>query len=346
VTLAAALTLALAVGQGPPFERTPVDEDPIPGLPGGDPAPHPSQVVWNPAETTTHATSARGKLYRQRITFEGKWRFAALSTKEERLLRSEMGWIDMPAPGDLTKASLYNPNLEPAEGKFKGKNVKDLPWVVVEREIATPLGWTDNRIYLVIRGPWSKAEVYSFGVPVEGIERGNAKWFSLTEDLSYGGIVDLTMRMEWPKDAAGTENPPEPYIGLELTPIAAWIEDMIPRKDSKTGELEFELHLRRAKFFLNPDFRINEIDLGIETRLEDAETEVEIYRGMAEIGKMPEETRVVKIRVPWSKEKGQAPPKRIRISQRVIRLKDIIFDVAIPTFEDLDKLEEVGNSGG
>ena len=283
------------------------DADMVAGHPEGLAPPLPKQVSWDLSKAVTASTSRR-----ERISLAGPWRFAASPKRDTQTLRKEMGWIDMPA-GKASQWKTYDSQMR---ATTKGANKADSQpaWYWCEREITAPAEWIRDKIYLVIRGPWSQAELFVGYLPVEGFQRDGGRWFEITEALFYGGDAPLALRLK--AEDANRDGQQEPYIGLELMPTGPRVDALEVRQDPQRKQLELALDLARPKFILGLPVRLSEIPLIVQFRLENADTGEVIQRFDEKIGPMPKETRSVSIRVDWSKE-GAAPPARMRLKTRL-----------------------------
>ena len=304
------------------------DEDMVAGHPEGL-APLPKQVSWDLSKAITASTSRR-----ERISLAGPWRFSASPKRDTQTLRKEMGWIDMPA-GKASDWKTYDAQMRRAT-KNSGKGGDQPTWYWSEREITAPAEWIRDKIYLVIRGPWSQAEVFVGYLPIEGFERDGGRWFEITEALFYGGDAPLALRLK--AEIANSGGKQEPYVGLELMPTGPRVDALQVRQDPERKQLELALDLARPKFILGLPVRLSEIPLIVQFRLEDADTGEVIQRFDEKIGPMPEETRSVSIRVDWSKDEA-APPARMRLKTRLTSTLGGNLDAPYPLEFEPRKLE-------
>jgi len=332
----------------PDTTPTPSEEDPIPGLPQGDAPPLPEIVNWR----LGNSVLAENQL-RKRISLGGWWRFAASAEREGRVVRAEMGWLQMPDSGRLEDAKILDPDLRPVLNQWRGQSLEKLPWLCIERDLSIPAEWVNTRIYLKVIGAWKDAEVYCFDVPIDGSDQGAARWFDLTEDLAYSGTVRLDMRLKRGAEGQGrgedkpaaTLNPQpstlNPYIGLELTPIGPRVQEINLRKDPRSGELEATFDLVRPPFFLRPGARpIHEVPMALHLELRSAESGELVRESRHLIGKMPEQTRTVTLRIPWSAQ-NQSPPARARLHALLSFEEGGKFDIPFPVEFEPEKLEPV-----
>jgi hypothetical protein len=351
----------------PDTNPTPSEEDPIAGLPQGDAPPLPAIVNWR----LGNSVLAENQL-RKRISLGGWWRFAASAEREGRVVRPEMGWIEMPDSGRLEDAKMLDSELRPVLKTWRGQSLEKLPWLCIERDLSIPAEWVSTRIYLKITGAWKEAEVYCFDVPIDGFAQGDSRWFDLTEDLAYGGTVRLDMRLKRPEEGvrgqgsavggqksevggeglspnpqSAIRNPQSPpFIGLELTPIGPRIQDIQLRKDPAKGELEVKFELARPLFLLRPGARpIHEVPMALHLELRSAESDELLNQSRHVIGKMPEQTRTVVLRIPWSAE-SKSPPARARLHALLSFEEGGKFDLAFPVEFEPAKLGDVAAADG
>lgn len=308
------------------------DEEMIAGHPDGEPLAMPDGVSWN-LDKAEVASTAR----RSRLSLAGKWRFAAQPAKDTETLRKQMGWLEMPAANSPSEWKAFDDHLQPTT-TFGGKPIASQGWAWIEREVHTPIEWVRSQVYLVVRGPWSEAEVFVGYLPVKGERRDGGTWFEITENLTYGGDCPLTMRLDL-KKAAKASSGAEPFIGLELLPTGPRFNGLEVRQNPQQGELELDIDLRRPKFILNLPMRLKDIPLIVQVRLDDAATGEMIQRFDQHIGPMPEETRNVKLRAAWSKQGGM-PPERMRLRTRLTSVYGGNMDVDYPLVFEPQNLEK------
>jgi hypothetical protein len=331
-SVALLLLLALAQPAQPPARQSPAsekppkpgtaaafDEDEIAGHPDGEAPPLPKQVNWDLSKSLIASTPRR-----QRLTLAGPWRFGAGPKRETPTLRKDMGWIEMPA-GRPTDAKMFDGKMR-STTKYQGRPLPQQAWAWCERDVAAPLEWVKHQIFLVVRGPWSEAELFVAYQPVKGAERDGGRWFEITESLIYGGEAPVALRLKVPA-TGGTS--PAPYIGLELLPTGPRFDDLRVQQDAQRGELEIAFDLRRPKFILGLPVRLSELPIIAQFFLEDAQTGEELQRFDQSIGAMPQETRSVTVRVAWSAP-GAAPPERARLRARLTSAYGGNMDVPYP----------------
>lgn len=327
-TIALLLVLALAQPAAPPAKppaepkpgtAAAFDEDEIAGHPDGEAPPLPKLVNWDLSKALIASTPRR-----QRLSLAGPWRFAAGPTRETPTLRKDMGWIEMPA-GVPKIAKVFDAQMRPTT-KHQSQPPAQQAWAWCERDLAAPLDWVKNQVYLVIRGPWSEAELFVAYQQVKGVERDGGRWFEITESLVYGGDAPLALRLKVPA-TSGSSVPP--YIGLELLPTGPRFNDLSVRQDATRGELEIAFELRRPKFILGLPVRLSELPIIAQFYLEDAKTGAELVRFDQSIGAMPQETRSVTVRTSWSAP-GATPPERARLRVRLTSAYGGNMDIPYP----------------
>ncbi len=349
------LVLLIAVGQEPKKQTTPDDEVIAPGLPEGDSPALPERVKWDLKQAVTARTATR-----ERMDLSGLWRFAPVSDRATAPQRDEMGWIEAPGLWTSSSTPVFDSRLCAAGGLWRTKPLGEFPLAWVEREL--PIGndvvthWLDHRSYLVLRGPWAKAEVYSsqrvkgkpkrdgdevvddeFTVYVEslvGVAREGATWFELTETLMYPGTNYVSLRLKSSDDADAAHadaKSQKPYVGIELLPTGPRVDAMRLSHDANRDELVVTLDLVRPKgFMLIPGPPVSTIPLTVKMRLDDAATGEAIGRTSHDIGPMPDNTRTVSLRMPWSTTPGAGPPKQARLRVRLFTTAGRLFDEAYP----------------
>jgi hypothetical protein len=235
-----------------------------------------------------------------------------------------MGWIEMPS-GLPKAAKVFDAQMR-ATTKYQGLPPARQAWAWCERDLAAPLEWVKHQIFLVIRGPWSEAELFVAYQPIKGVERDGGRWFEITESLVYGGDAPLALRLKVP---ATSPTSVPPYIGLELLPTGPRFNDLRVRQDAERGELEIAFELRRPKFILGLPVRLSELPIIAQFYLEDAKTGAELVRFDQSIGAMPQETRSVTVRTRWSAP-GADPPERARLRVRLTSSYGGNMDIPYP----------------
>jgi hypothetical protein len=313
------------------------DEEMIAGHPDGEPLPQPAEVSWSLDKAEVAATPRR-----QRLTLAGKWRFAAQVRKDAETLRKQMGWLAMPA-GSPSQWKWFGPNAKPAD-RWNGKPLADYGWAWAERELPAPINWVQNQVFLVIRGPWSEAELFVGYFPIAGQKRDDGTWFEITENLVYGGECPIVLRLNLDKARQAAKNDDsrvEPFIGLELMPTVPRFNELHVRQDPDSEELELDFDLRRPKFILGLPVRLPEIQLIVQFKLEDADSGQVIQRFDQNIGPMPQETRNVKLRVAWGRN-GGPPPEKMRLKARLTSVYGGNMDVPYPIEFSPRELPRVG----
>ena len=320
----APLLLTLVLGQTNTEKvELPTDEELVAGHPEGDSPALPKQVSWDLAKSIEKTPK------RQRISLAGKWRFTAVPERDTRVLRDKMGWIDMPA-GPPADWKTYDQKLSATGGKWSGKPLADYPWAWAERVIDAPIAWTQYQVFLVLQGPWSQAEVFAGYLPIEGKERNGARWFEITEDLTYEGSAAVTLRFKNPPEEPTGAAAAKPYVGLELTPTLPRFDGIALRRDNTRGELEIQVDLRRPKFFLGLQVRVSEMPLAVKLQLEDVETGQEVQVLEQSIGQMPKEQRSVTLRLAWSKKTNGPAPKLARLRATLTTTLGGTLDIPFP----------------
>jgi hypothetical protein len=358
MSIAALIYVNLLLAQGPqtpakPPDKPPVeppakqarytaedfDEEMIAGHPDGEPLAQPVEVNWSLDKAEIDSTPRR-----RRLTLAGKWRFAAQAAKDTETLRKQMGWLDMPA-GVPSEWKLFDARLKPTKS-WNGKPLASLGWAWAERELHAPVDWVKHQVFLVVKGPWSEAELFVGYFPIAGQKRDGGTWFEITENLVYGGDCPLALRLDLAKARTkgkkATEEA-EPYIGLELLPTGPRFNNLRVRQDPDREELELDFDLRRPKFILGLPVRLPEIPLIVQFKLEDATSGEVVQRFDQNIGPMPEETRNVKLRVAWSKE-GSPPPEQLRLRTRLTSVYGGNMDIPYPLEFAPRKLKRVADS--
>jgi hypothetical protein len=253
--------------------------------------------------------------------------------------RAEMGWLKMPA-GMPDKWETSDPRQRSTQGKWAGKPLTQHPYAWCERVLDTPAEWVRHQIFLVVRGPWAKADLFVGYQPVIGIHREDGCWFEITESLIYGGEAPLAMRLKDPGQADPADLQAEPFIGLELLPTGPRFDDLKVRQDPQQQKLEVYIDLRRPKFILGLPVRLSEIPLIVQFSYENAADGSTIYRFDQNIGPMPDDYRGLSLRFPWSKD-STSPPEKARLRARLTSVYGGNMDIAYPLEFSPTKLEQV-----
>ena len=324
----ATLALLLVVAQEPKKPLPPPDEESIPGLPDGEPSPLPEAVKWDLAEAVTARTSTR-----ERINLLGLWRFAAVPERETPVTRGDMGWIEMPGHWKGDGASVFDTRLRVADGMWRGKSLEKFPWAWAERDLtitnAITAKWLSRRIFLTVRGPWRRAEVYVHTEPLTGFERDGTHWFEITESLVYPGTVQLSMRLNanaTPGGVVAAKEQAEPYVGLELVPIGPRINSIRLHRDADRDKLIASLDVTRpATLPVLLGAPIQEVPLSLMIRLEDPEAGTEVEKLDHPFGTMPTPSRTLSVSIPWSKIQ---PLRRARFQVRLATSTGVRLDDA------------------
>lgn len=364
------LLFAIAISQEPKKPAEPPDDDDVVvrGLPDGDVPPLPERVDFDLTKAVVARTATR-----ERINLAGHWRFAAVLERDTPVARGEMGWIEMPRPVAGDGQHVVDARFRATDGLWRGKPLEQFPYVWVERDIrinnnAETLKWLNRRVYLVLRGPWAGAEIYTsqrFPKPraaddnaqaqpethihaeqVTGVERDGFRWCEISEQLIYPGTTQISMRLkrndagDGEKSAMASEV--EPYVGLELTPTGPRIESIRLRRDSDSGEIEATLDLVRPKgFMIFPAPPIRTIPMTLKLRMDDANMDRNIQRLDKDIGPIADNERTVTLRIPWSAAKDQPPPARVQFRVRLAQTGGGTFDEAFPVDFKPAELEPV-----
>ncbi|MBI3463782.1 MAG: hypothetical protein HY000_12105 [Planctomycetes bacterium] len=148
-----------------------------------------------------------------------------------------------------------------------------------------------------------------------------------------------------PQSAIRNPQSPTPYIGLELTPIGPRVQDIKLRKDPEAKELEATFELARPAFFLRPGARpIHEVPMALHLELRSADGSELLNKSSHVIGKMPEQTRTVTLRLPWSAE-NKSPPAHARLHALLSFEEGGKFDIPFPVEFELEKLPLVTEPG-
>ena len=364
------LLFVLAISQEPKKPAQPPDDDDVVvrGLPDGDVPRLPERVDWD----LTKAVAARTEK-RERINLAGHWRFAAVLERDAPVARGEMGWIEMPRPAAGEGQHVVDARFRATDGLWRGKPLDQFPFVWVERDVhisnnSETLKWLNRRCYLVLRGPWTEAEIYtSQRIPitragdgdaqaqpethihveqVTGVMRDGFRWCEISEQLIYPGTTQISMRLKRNESEAGgksaTTNTSDPYVGIELMPTGPRIESIRLRRDSDRGEIEATLDLVRPKgFMIFPAPPIRTIPVTLKLRLDDADTDKNIQRLDKDIGPIADNERTVTLRIPWSAAKDQPPPARAQFRVRLTQTGGGTFDEAFPVDFKPAELEPV-----
>jgi hypothetical protein len=348
--------LLVAALQEPKKPVAPADNEVIaPGLPEGDAPRLPEQVNWDLKKAVTARTATR-----ERMDLGGLWRFAPVADRETAPQRSEMGWIEMPGVWTSPDTPIYDSRLRVADGQWQARPLDEFPLAWVERDL--PIGndvvthWLDHRSYLVLRGPWARAVVYSslrvkgkpkrdseevredgvtvYVEPLVGVVRDGATWFELTETMMYPHTNQVNLRLGTTAAAqprGENAKPENPYVGVELLPTGPRVDAIRLTKDAARGELDVAVDLVRPKgFMLIPGPPVSTIPLTVRLRLDDASTGETIQKLDQAIGPMPDNERTVSIRLPWSTARDAAPPKQARLRVRLYTTAGRLFDEAYP----------------
>ena len=363
------LLVALVVAQEPKKPDPPDDDDVVVrGLPDGDVPPLPGRVDWDLSKAVVARTATR-----ERINLAGHWRFSAVLERDTPVARGEMGWIEMPRITSGEGQNVFDARFRATDGLWRGKPLEQFPFVWIERDVrinnnAETLKWMSRRAYLVLRGPWAGAEIYTsqrFPKPrdgnddakalpethvhveqVTGSTRDGWLWCEISEQLVYPGTTQISMR--WNRngaaddDQSATASTAEPYVGLELTPTGPRIEAIRLRRDSERGEIEATLDLVRPKGFMilaAPPVRT--IPMTLKLRLDDADSDECLQRLDKDIGPIADTERSVTLRIPWSGAKDQPPPTRAQFRVRLGPTQGGTFDEAFPVEFKPAELEPV-----
>jgi hypothetical protein len=359
------LLLLVAQDEKRPFAQ-PEEDEIVRGLPDGDIAPVPEQVDWNLARAIAAKTHTR-----ERINLAGPWRFAPVLEKESPVARAEMGWLHMPDVWTTEGARVLDARLREADGLWRGRPLDKYAHAWVERDLVIrnddTIKWLNHRIFLVLRGPWSGAEVYvsqRFKKPpapdsnaddpprmivhaeqATGVEREDGRWFELTEMLAYPGSNQISLRLHTPDRAGDADATPvnsKPSVSLELLPSRPRVDAIRLRRDAASGEIEATIELvRPLGFVLIPGPPVKTIPMTLKLRLDDVEKDVTIQKLDEAIGPIVNTERRVVLRIPWSAEKGQSPPKHARIRLRLDATGGGIFDEMYPVEFKPDELMPV-----
>jgi hypothetical protein len=329
----AALVMLMFATQDPKPQPPPrvSDEDPVPGLPDGEPAPLPEGVNWYLGETVVARTSMR-----ERISLHGLWRFAPVPERETPVTRGDMGWIEMPGHWQGDEARVLDARLRMSDGLWRGRALDKFPWAWAERDLtitnAGTLKWLNRRVFLVIRGPWARAEVFVQAEPITGVARDGSHWFDITESLTYPGTVQLSMRLgsnaAKSGDAIG-KAPAESAIALELAPTGPRVESIQFHKAPEGDAIVTTLNLVRPASALATlrGSPFQKVPLTVTIRLEDIETNAELQKFEHPLGTMPNPTRTVTVSVPSAKIK---PTQHVRLHVRLAAATGITLDEPLP----------------
>lgn len=367
--LLAPFIVSLAIAQEPKKPAEPPDDDEVvvKGLPDGDVLPLPERVEWNLTKAVVARTATR-----ERINLAGHWRFAAVLERDTPVVRGEMGWIEMPRLTSGEGQRVFDSRFRATDGLWRGKPLEQFPHIWVERDIsiannAETLKWLNRRTYLVLRGPWAEAEIYTSQripitpaeanaegkpdvsvhvEPVTGTERDGFRWCEISEQLIYPGTTQISMRLN--RNDAGdgekslTASEAEPYVGLELTPTGPRVESIRLRRDSERREIEATIDLVRPKgYMLFPAAPVRTIPMTLKLRLDDADTDKNIQRLDKDIGPIADNERTVTLRIPWSAAKDQPPPEQAQLRVRLGPTEGGTFDEAFPVNFKPAELEPV-----
>jgi hypothetical protein len=310
------------------------DEDDVAGHPDGDPPPLPSQVDWSLKKAQIAANPKR-----QRLSLAGLWRFAAMHAKDVSPQRPEMGWLKMPA-GAVAQWEITDKRMKSTGDKWNGKLVGEHNCCWAERVVDAPVEWVRFQVYLVIKGSWADSDVFVAFQPLDGLKRDNGeRWIEITESLVYGGEAPIALRLNAPGEINSTNGDNgAPSIRLELLPIGPRFDGMRVLQDPAKGELEVQFDLRRPKFLLGLPVRLSEIPLIVQFSYETSTGDA-IYRFDQNIGPMPEESRSVSLRLPWSKG-GQTPPDKAILRARLTSVYAGNMDLEYPLNFSPTRLEQ------
>ncbi len=189
------------------------DEDDVAGHPDGEPPPLPKNVNWSIEKAQVDATPRR-----RRLTLAGPWRFAAMSAPDVSPQRGEMGWLKMPAKSPA-QWEISDKRQKATQSQWSGKPLGSYPYAWCERVLDTPVDWVNHQVFLVVGGPWAKADLFVAYQPVPGVRRDDGScWFEITESLVYGGEAPIAMRLKDPGRAETPASMTEAFIGVELLP--------------------------------------------------------------------------------------------------------------------------------
>lgn len=324
-----------AQGTPPRLTAAAFDEDDVAGHPDGEPPDLPAQVNWS-LEKAKVASNPK----RQRLTLAGPWRFAAMPAKDVSPQRAEMGWLKMPA-GAPAQWEVSDKRLKSTSGKWNGKPLSQYACCWCERVVDAPVGWVNFQVYLVIKGPWANSDVFVAFQPLDGIRRDDGeRWIEITESLVYGGEAPIALRLNSPGEIKSSDAGNDaPSVRLELVPIGPRFDGMRLRQDPTKRELEVQFELRRPRFILGLPMRLSEIPLIVQFSYVDGEGGP-VYRFDQSIGPMPEESRSVTLRMPWSKA-GQPPPEKAVLRARLTSVFAGNMDLEYPIEFSPAKLDMV-----
>jgi hypothetical protein len=325
-------------------------------------------VEWDLTKAIVARTATR-----ERINLAGHWRFAAVLERDAAVTRGEMGWIEMPRLTGGAGQNIFDARFRATDGLWRGKPLEQFSHVWVERDIhiannMESLKWLDRRIYLVLRGPWTDAEMYTSQripitpppeandegqpkvhihvEPVTGVDRDGFRWCEITEQLIYPGTTQISMRLKrtgsGDNDKSVTPGGPEPFVGLELAPTGPRIESIRLRRDSERGEIEATFDLVRPKgFMLFPAQPVRTIPVTLKIRLDDAATDKNIQKLDKDIGPIADNERTVTVRIPWSASKDEPSPAQAALRVRLGPTVGGVFDEAFPVNFKPAELEPV-----
>ena len=344
LSLATLVMLTLATQdprpQAPP--KVP-DDDSVPGLPDGEPNPLPEGVNWDLAEAVVARTAMR-----ERISLHGRWRFAPVTERQTPVMRGDMGWIEMPGHWQDDGARVLDTRLRMSDGVWRGRALDKFPWAWAERDLtitnAGTLKWLNRRVFLVMRGPWARAELFVQGEAINGVKRNGESWFDITESLTYPGTVPLSMRLGSDSRERGDATAPAPAdsaIALELAPIGPRVESIQLQKDPEGDAIVATLDLVRPASALATlrGSPFQKVPLTVTIRTEDIETNAELHKIEQPLGTMPNATRTVTVSVPRAKIK---PTQRVRLHVRLAASAGITLDEPLPVEFRLNELQGVG----
>jgi hypothetical protein len=339
-TLVCLLGLAVAGAAAQPPEKdpppTPAEEESIPGLPDGKPLPLPEHVRWSLNKFVTAKTRTR-----ERITLAGPWRFAAVPERETPVVRAEMGWIEMPEVWFRENPPILDARLRVADGQWRGRPLDKFPWAWAEREIEVTevQKWMSRRIFLVVQGPWARAEVFLNAESITGAERNEAQWFEITESLVYPGVSLLSMRLQAADSAhQGASGPSDqlPYVGLELLPVGPRVEAIQLNRRTEAHEVQATIELARPAQFSIQSYQA--VPLTLHWVLEDAADGQTVLEQKQAIGTLSKPTRSITVSLPAADTRNQSFPARARLRVRLGPASGGTYDEAFPVEFQADAL--------
>ncbi len=336
--------------------QPPDDDEVVRGLPDGEIRPVPAEVNWNLQQAIVGRT-----MRRERIDLAGLWRFAAVAERESPVTRAEMGWIKMPGLWTDASSAILDVKMQSAGGRWGGKPVAEFPFGWVERDLVIrnddAIKWLNHRIFLVLRGPWANAEVVvsqrfkpsrandaDRDVPqvhvnaerADGVDRDGARFFDITEHLTYPYSNQISLRLAAPKksDEKNSAKSPsasaEPLVGLEMWPTGPRVDAVRLQRDGERGELVATIDIVRPKgFMLIPGPPVKAIPMTLKLRLSGGDGDIVLRKLDRDIGPIADTTRSVTVRMPLSAENA-APPVIARLRVRLDATDGGTFDEAFP----------------